>query len=54
MTEPFDIFNLFSQFSKKPLDTKQQATMDYIYGKIDGDTYIRRMQEIDRLNSRTD
>lgn len=47
-----DIFELFNTISDLK-DTKKQATLDYLNGKIDSDTYIKRMSDIEKSSRRT-
>lgn len=38
----------FTQVTETPEEKKRKATEAYLDGRIDGDTYLMRMREIDR------
>ena len=43
-----DFFNWFNGIMETPQDIKRQITEAYIEGRIDKDTYIKRMSAVDR------
>lgn len=43
-----DFFSWFNGMMNFPQDIKRQITEAYIEGRIDKETYIKRMSEVDR------